>query len=191
MNGRLVPGESCPRRRHTSLAAAPCTPRRLKPSRRGSSRNAPVTPGQDHRAAGPVKPSWRLNGSCAPCHRVGPGRCGVTEVAWLRIASLERPRTRWRPCLAGAPHSRSAPCGRSPTPMRAPSRPGRTAGSRPDRILLAASQPTTDQADPPAVSPTDPVADSPGTLRISDPPMGALAAQGGSPAKSMSATHRR
>jgi hypothetical protein len=57
----------------------------------------------------------------------------------------------------------------------------RTAGSRPDRILLAASQPTTDQADPPAVSPADPVADSPGTLRIGDPPMGILAAQGGSP----------
>jgi hypothetical protein len=75
--------------------------------------------------------------------------------------------------------------------MTAPSRPGRTAGSRPDRILLAASQPTTDQADPPAVSPADPVADSLGTLRIGDPPMGILAAQGGSPATSMSATHWR
>ena len=41
----------------------------------------------------------------------------------------------------------------------------------------------------PAVSPADPVAASPSILRIGDPPMGILAAQGGSPAKSMSATH--
>ena len=41
--------------------------------------------------------------------------------------------------------------------------------SSPVEALLAASQPTTGQADPPAVSPADPVADSPGTLRIGDP----------------------
>jgi hypothetical protein len=82
-----------------------------------------------------------------------------------------------------------SPCGRSPDDGAFT--PGRTPGSGPDRILLAASQPTTDQADPPAVSPADPVAGSPSTLRIGDPPMGILAAQGGSPAKSMSATHWR
>ena len=38
MNGRLVPGGSCPRRRPTSPAAARCTPRRLQSSRRGPSR---------------------------------------------------------------------------------------------------------------------------------------------------------
>jgi hypothetical protein len=119
MNGRFVPGESCPRRRHTSPAAARCTPHRLKPSRRGPSRlilhpQRTRDPWSGSRAAGPVKPSWRPKGSCALCHRVGPGRCGVTEVAWLCTASLERLRTRCRPCLAGAPHSRSATCGRGP-----------------------------------------------------------------------------
>jgi hypothetical protein len=171
---------------HSSPAAA-FSPRAVSPDPPPATH--PRLPGQDHRAAGPVKPSWRPKGSCALCHRVGPGRCGGAEVAWLSSASLERPRTRCRPCLAGAPHSRSAPA--VAAPMAAPSRPGRTAGSRPDTILLAPSQPTTDQADPPAVSPADPVADSPGPLRFGDPPMGILAAQGGSPAKSMSATHWR
>jgi hypothetical protein len=111
------------------------------------------------------------------------------EVAWLRTASLSDhghiADLAW--LVRPIPDQQLAVA----APMTAPSRPGRTAGSRPDRILLAASQPTTDQADPPAVSPADPVADSPSTLRIGDPPMGSLAAQGGSPAESRSATHWR
>jgi len=114
---------------------------------------------------------------------------GRAEVAWLRTVSLSGhgriADLAW--LVRPIPDQQLAVA----APMTAPSWLGRTAGSRPDRILLAASQPTTDQADPPAVSPADPVADSPSTLRIGDPPMGILAAQGGSPAKSMSATHWR
>jgi hypothetical protein len=114
---------------------------------------------------------------------------GRAEVTWLSTASLSDhghiADLAW--LVRPIPDQQLAVA----APMTAPSRPGRTAGSRPDRILLAASQPTTDQADPSAVSPADPVADSSGTLRIGGPPMDVLAAQGGSPAKSMSATHWR
>jgi hypothetical protein len=196
VNERLVPGESCPRRRHTSPALAPCTPHRLKPSRRGPSRlilhpQRTRDPWSGPPGGGPCEafmPAERILRALPSCWSgaLWGGPCG-SSVAAYRV--VERPRTRCRPCLAGAPHSRSATCGRGPDDGAFT--PGRTAGSRPDRIMLAASQPTTDQADPPAVSPADPVADSPSTLRIGDPPMGILAAQGGSPAKSMSATHWR
>ena len=69
---------------HSSPAAV-FSPRAVSPDPPPATHPRP--PGQDHRAAGPVKPSWRPNGSCALCHRVGPGRCGGggSSVAVYRV----------------------------------------------------------------------------------------------------------
>jgi hypothetical protein len=160
------PRRVMPRRRHTSPAVAPCTPHRLKPSRRGPSRlilhpQRTRDPWSGSPGGGPCEafmPAERILRALPSCWS-GALWGGRAEVAWLRTASLSDhgriADLAW--LVRPIPDQQLAVA----APMTAPSRPGRTAGSRPDRILLAASQPTTDQADPPAVSPADPVADSP------------------------------
>jgi hypothetical protein len=159
MNGRLVPGGSCPRRRHTSLAAAPCTPRRLKPSRRGSSRNAPVTPWSGSPGGGPCEalmaaerivralPScwsgtlWGDGGSVAPYRVVGATADALaTLLGWCAPFPISPLRSQPHPNEGaftaranGWEPARQDPAGRLPAddrPGRSPCRVPRRSGRR-------------------------------------------------------------